>query len=226
MVAAQQELILEVQTDPRWEGVTVPLLELVRLRLRNLVQHVDKSRRGIVYSNFEDEVGQGTGIDLPQVGSVDFSRFKRKARHFLLEHDENLTLQKLRRGLPLTQTDLTLLEALLLGAGIGDCAQLEQAVAVSSGLGRFIRSLGGLDRGSVAAAFSTFVSTGNPTADQIEFIELIVEHLTEKGAMDPRQLYESPFTDIAPSGPEQVFSLERTDQLIGVIEQLNLSAVA
>lgn len=47
-------------------GATVPLLELVRLRLRNLVQHVDKTKRGVVYSDFEDEVGEGTGIDLPQ----------------------------------------------------------------------------------------------------------------------------------------------------------------
>src|SRR5690606_19625346 len=118
VVAAQQELILEIQADPWWEGVTVPLLELVRLRLRDLVQHVDKSKRGIVYSDFEDEVGAGQAIDLPQIGSVDFNRFRRKARHFLLEHEDNLTLQKLRRGLPLTQTDLDQLSGLLVSAGI------------------------------------------------------------------------------------------------------------
>ncbi|CAO4157220.1 hypothetical protein DHODJN_25630 [Methylorubrum extorquens] len=35
-IAAQAALIEEIQTDPWWEGVTVPLLELVRLRLRDL----------------------------------------------------------------------------------------------------------------------------------------------------------------------------------------------
>ena len=61
-------------------------------------------------------------------------------------------------------------------------------------------------------------------ANQMEFVGMIIEHLTEKGAMDPRLLYESPFTDVAPSGPEQVFSLEKTNALVAAIEQLNQSA--
>nr|WP_221983879.1 type I restriction-modification enzyme R subunit C-terminal domain-containing protein [Rhizobium laguerreae] len=36
------------------------------------------------------------------------------------------------------------------------------------------------------------------TADQIEFIDMVIEHLTEKGVMDPGLLYENPFIDIAP----------------------------
>lgn len=225
VVATQQKLILELQTDPWWEGVTVPLLELVRLRLRNLVQHIDKTKRGIVYSDFEDEVGEGTGIDLPQVGAVDFNRFKRKARHFLLEHEDNLTLQKLRRGLPLTATDIEQLSQLLLSAGVADRAQIEKAAELGRGLGRFIRSLVGLERAAVVEAFSTFIAEGYASADQIEFIELVIEHLTEKGVMDPKMLYTSPFTDVAPSGPEQVFDLKRTDRLIEVIEGFNASAV-
>jgi type I restriction enzyme R subunit len=42
--------------------------------------------------------------------------------------------------------------------------------------------------------------------------------------MDPKALYTSPFTDVAPSGPEQVLSIERTDQLIDVIDRINISA--
>ena len=46
-VAASVVLLLEeIQTDQWWEGVTVPLLELVRLRLRDLVQHIEKSTKG------------------------------------------------------------------------------------------------------------------------------------------------------------------------------------
>lgn len=44
--------------------------------------------------------------------------------------------------------------------------------------------------------------------------------------MDPKLLYESPFKDIAPFGPEQVSSMERTDRLIDVMERFNASAVA
>tara|TARA_R100000365_G_C2748226_1_gene79248 strand:+ start:6222 stop:9680 length:3459 start_codon:yes stop_codon:yes gene_type:complete len=221
VVAAQQELILEIQTDQWWEGVTVPLLELVRLRLRSLVQHVEKTKRPLVYSDFEDDLGQGADVDLPQIGSVDFNRFKRKARHFLLEHQDNLTLQKLRRGMQLTPTDIDQLAELLISAGVGDQVQIEKAAEVSLGLDRFIRSLVGLDRAAVAAEFSAFLTESSATADQIEFIELIIEHLTEKGTMDPKLLYDSPFKDIAPSGPEQVFPMDRADQLFDVIERIN-----
>ena len=221
LVKAQEALILEIQTEPWWIGVNVRLLELVRLRLRNLVQHVEKTKQPLVYSDFEDELGTGAEVILLQVGAVDFKRFKRKARHFLLEHQDNLALQKLRRGKPLTPTDLQQLEALMVSAGIGDRAHLDQAVEASNGLGQFIRSLGGLERGAVAEAFSEFLGTGSATPDQVEFVELVIEHLTHEGVMDPRLLYESPFTDIAPAGPEQIFSSSLTDRLIERIEALS-----
>lgn len=112
----------------------------------------------------------------------------------------------------------------MISAGVGDRAQLDQAAELSKGLGRFIRSLVGLERGAVAEAFSAFLGTGGANADQVEFVELVIEHLTHEGVMDPKLLYESPFTDIAPSGPEQVFPLKRTDELIDLIDSFNSSA--
>lgn len=52
----------------------------------------------------------------------------------------------------------------------------------------------------------------------------MIKHLTEKGGMDPKLLYESSFKDIAPSGPEKVSSMERTDELFDVIDRINMSA--
>jgi len=58
-IAKHAVLIEEIQTDHWWEEVTVPLLELVRLRLRDLIQHMEKGKKAIVYSNFADEIGEG-----------------------------------------------------------------------------------------------------------------------------------------------------------------------
>jgi type I restriction enzyme R subunit len=44
--------------------------------------------------------------------------------------------------------------------------------------------------------------------------------------MEPSLLYESPFTDVTPQGPEQVFDDAETSQLFEVIDALNRSAVA
>ena len=184
-IAHQAELIEEIQTDHWWEGVTVPLLELVRLRLRDLVQHIEKSRKAIVYSNFADEIGEGVEIELPQVGEADFMRFKQKARHFLKAHEDHIVLHKVRQGKPLTPTDLAELEKMLLDAGIGEAGDIERARETSQGFGRFVRSLVGLDRTAVSEAFGEFLSAGTATAAQIEFIDMIDRASDRQGVDGP-----------------------------------------
>ncbi|HYF54850.1 MAG TPA: type I restriction-modification enzyme R subunit C-terminal domain-containing protein [Salinarimonas sp.] len=99
---------------------------------------------------------------------------------------------------PLTATDLSELEAMLLSAGIARAEDIERAKETSQGLGRFVRSLVGLDRQAVSELFSAFIAEGTASADQIGFITLVVEHPTARAIMDLGLLYESPFTDIAP----------------------------
>ena len=223
-IAAQAVLIEEIQTSQWWEGVSVPLLELVRLRLRNLIQHIEKGRRSIVYPNFADEIGAGEEIDLPQVGEADFARFKAKARHFLRGLSGNQVLDKLRQGRALTAYDLAELERLLLEAGIAGPQDIERAREASRGFGRFVRSLVGLDRSAVSDAFGEFLSHGAAAHQQIEFIGLVIEHMTEAGSMDPALLYEAPFTDIAPTGPEQVFDEGQVAALVARIREISESA--
>jgi len=62
----------------------------------------------------------------------------------------------------------------------------------------FVRSLVGLDRAAAQAVFADFLAGKVLGANQIHFVNLMVEHLTEHGVMDPALLYESPFTDVAP----------------------------
>jgi type I restriction enzyme R subunit len=225
-IAHQAVLIEEIQTDLWWEGITVPLLELVRLRLRDLVQHIEKTRKAVVYSNFADEIGDGVEHVLPQVGEADFARFKQKARHFLKAHENHIVLHKLRQGKPLTPTDLSELEKMLLDAGIGEVGDIERARETSQGFGRFVRSIVGLDRTTVRDAFGEFLAAGIATAAQIEFIDMVIDHLTDQGVMDPGLLYEPPFTDVAPTGPDQLFDEENVARLFTKIDAINASAVA
>ena len=51
------------------------------------------------------------------------------------------------------------------------------------------------------------------SANQIEFVNLIVDHLTEHGVMEAAMLYESPFTDLTPRGPDGLFSSGQVDEL-------------
>jgi type I restriction enzyme R subunit len=173
-----------------------------------------------------DEIGEGVELDLPQVGEADFARFKQKARYFLKAHEDHIVLHRLRQGKPLTPTDLGELEKMLLDAGVGAAGDIERARQTSHGFGRFVRSLVGLDRAAVSDAFGEFLSSGTATATQIEFVNMIIEHLTDQGVMDPSLLYERPFTDIAPKGPDPVFGEERVTRLLAKIQAMNESAVA
>lgn len=111
-------------------------------------------------------------------------------------------------------------------AGIGEAGDIVRARDLSQGFGRFVRSLVGLDRTAVNEAFGDFLNSGTASAAQIEFINMVVERLTDQGIMDPALLYEAPFTDVAPTGPDDLFGEERVTTLFSKIEMLNESAVA
>jgi type I restriction enzyme R subunit len=223
-IKVQMVLIQSVAGDEWWEDVTVVMLEAARKKLRALVKLIEKGKKNIVYTDFEDDLGEGTTIVLPGVSTgMNLAKFKDKARQFLREHESHLSLQRLRRNQPLTASDLEELGKMLVQAG-GTNEVIAQATEQSHGLGIFIRSLVGLDRETAKQAFSEFVVSTTATASQLEFIDLIVQYLTENGVMDAARLYESPFTDISQQGPEALFLPVRVTEMVRVLEEIRARA--
>jgi type I restriction enzyme R subunit len=219
-------LIQSVASDEWWEDVTVPMLETARRRLRVLIKLIPKGKKKVVYTDFEDELGEMTQVDLPQVtAGLNMAKFIDKARQFLREHESHLALQRLRRNQPLTPTDLDELEKMLVAAG-GSKALIDEAKAQSQGLGIFIRSLVGLDREAAMQAFSELVSGTTATPNQIEFINLIVQELTQNGVMDGARLFESPFTDMNAQGPLGIFPPAKVTQLVQLLDDIRHRAAA
>jgi type I restriction enzyme R subunit len=227
--AIQQQMVLiqELQTEEWWEHATVGMLENVRKRLRLLVKLIEKTRRKPVYTDFEDQMGGETTIALPGVTTSGYSEnFRAKARQFLQQHENHIAIQKLRMNQPLTKTDLTELEKIFLDNGVGSVAEIEDAKNDSGGLGLFVRSLVGLNRQAAKASFADFLTGKNLGANQIEFVNLIVDHLTEHGTVSVEALYESPYTDITSRGPDGVFAPAQVDRLVEILHQIRDRAVA
>jgi type I restriction enzyme, R subunit len=226
-VREQMPLIEAVAGEEWWEGVTVPRLEVARRRLRALMKLIEKSKRKPVYADFEDELGPETVIDLPHLQpGTNVERFRAKALQFLSSHDNHITIHKVRFNQPLTSSDLDELERMMLEARVGTREDFARAKEQSNGFGLFIRSLVGLDRQAAKEALGGFLSASTASANQIEFVNLIVDHLTEHGLMDPALLYESPFIDKSPHGPEALFSSEQVDGLVAVLRDIHQRAAA
>ncbi|MHB1798478.1 MAG: DEAD/DEAH box helicase family protein [Vulcanimicrobiaceae bacterium] len=227
MVREQMALIQDVQTDAWWQDVTVPMLEGMRRGLRDLIKLIEKQKRKPIYTDFEDEMGGEMPVDLPGFSQgTDYTKFRAKAQAFLRAHQDHVAIRKLRMNKALTAADLAELQRMLADSGIGAADEIRRAAEASHGLGLFVRSLVGLDRQAAKEALAGFLSGKTLSANQIEFVNLIVDHLTEHGVMEAAMLYESPFTDLTPRGPEELFTSVQVDELLAAIDQVRQSAIA
>ena len=121
-VAAQQSLLDEVASDEWWIDVTLPMLEVVRRRLRGLLQFLEKAKKVVVYTSFQDELSETTLVELPGITpGTNWQRFRAKAAAYLKQHQDHIALQRLRRNKALTPDDLQALEQMLLDSGAGEC---------------------------------------------------------------------------------------------------------
>lgn len=226
MVAAQMPLILEVQTQDYWTDIDAWALEQLRRKLRSLIKLIEGDEAVIIYTDFEDELGDASRIDLPNSGvGTDKARFQLKVRHFLKAHADHITIQKLRRNEQLTQKDLDEMERMLRDESEATDEDIA-AITSEGGLGLFIRSLVGLERDAAKDAFANILAGKNLSANQIEFINLVIDYLTERGAMDPRRLYESPFTDLDDQGVSGIFDKNSSAEIVRVVRSFSERAAA
>ncbi len=225
-VKAQLELILDMQEGEFWEFITIPMLEEIRIKIRDLIQFLDKSDKKVVYSDFEDEIGEPSEIVAGRYESADdLAQYRKKVEHYLKEYKDQVAIHKLRFNKPITPTDIRELERILFESGeLGSREIFEKAYGEQDSLGLFIRKMVGLDRKTVEILFSDYLKDSLFTANQISFITTIIDHLTQKGIMQPDSLYDPPFTNFHFGGIKGVFNDNRVDDIINIIKNINDNA--
>ena len=92
-------------------------------------------------------------------------------------------------------------------------------------LGILIRKIAKMDRDSAYAAFSTFIAEERPNAEQIHFIEQIVDYVVENGYIkDVLNLMKAPFD--RPFKFSAIFSREEQIKLVQIINTFKRNALA
>ncbi|PCJ21113.1 MAG: hypothetical protein COB02_00570 [Candidatus Cloacimonadota bacterium] len=227
IVEKHLNLIQEVQKSEYFEDITLSMLEQIRLELRNLLKFIDKEIQPVIYTNFQDEIGESQEI-LNEVSSVSFSfkQYKIKVEKQIKVNENHKSIQKLKNNQMLNSMDIIELESLLYSRDIaGSKEQFEKVYGSEIDLGQFIRSLIGLNKSAAKKVFSKLIEESTLNSTQMSFIDEIINLLTQKGTMDKSQLWKQPFDTW---GTEGIMSVFRDDKMvkdiIASVENLNNNA--
>jgi type I restriction enzyme R subunit len=223
-VKVQLLLIRAVQTPEFWQDVSAFALEHVRQNLRDLMVLLDRDERtSRLETDFADvfaapELLELTGVDT----GVNKEAYQKKVRAFIEAQKSHPVIQKIRQAEPLGESDVKSLEQLLFSARELESREtFEWAYGKEANLGKFIRTLVGMDRAAAKRAFSKYLDGKTFSSDQIEFVNYLVEMLTENGVVDKRALFESPFTDVHVRGLEGLFTAEESGEILRTLERVN-----
>ncbi len=95
-VKAQLGYLAALQEAGFWEGIALDGLEDLRLRLRGIVPFLDKQKRKLVYTDFQDEV-----VDIRDEKTLNFpkmtgAQYEKKVKAYLRNHLDHLVVHRLK----------------------------------------------------------------------------------------------------------------------------------
>lgn len=227
-VQTQLQLIQDMQTIEFWQDIHLVTLEDIRRRLRNLIFALDKDKKEMVYTNFVDEMqGVYNVTSVYSSPTVDLAQYRKKIELYIQDHQDQLTIQKLKRNKPITQSDLDVLEGLLLNAsGMSDVDIYREKILQDKPLGTFIRELIGLDMNAAKEAFSRFLDEGAYNGEQINFVNQVVDYLVHNGVLEMAHIFEPPFTNHHGESAYGFFDEGTVVELFSIIRAVNANSEA
>jgi type I restriction enzyme R subunit len=225
-VASRMESIKLARDKAFWSEGSISGIERIRIELREIVKFLDAEEQPIYFTSFEDAF-EGDREEHQLVYNINnLEAYKRRVEHYLKEQQHHLVISKLKNNIPITKGELSELEKMLFEQGtIGTKEEFVKAYG-DQPLGKFIRSIVGLDVNAAKAVFAEFLSSQTLNSKQIRFIDLIINYLSQSGIIEPERLFESPFTDLSSSGVNGIFDHESANKIFQLIAQINDNAEA
>lgn len=208
-------VIERVKVAAFWTDVSVAALEDVRTGLRGIIKYRQTWGGGgslppLVIDVHEDPALYERKTHKVKLDGLEQLAYRNRVLKVLTDlFDSNDTLQKIKAGQPVTESDLKSLVSLVLTQDPQlDLRELEEYYPQTAGhLDQAIRGIIGRDAESVAQRFTDFIHrhTGRLNSHQIKFLDLLQNHIAKYGAIEIERLYEPPFTLVNNDGLDGVF---------------------
>ena len=223
-VEAKKSLIEQIRDPKFFEGLRQRKMEEVREEVRNLMQFLDATIKNPVYTNIVDTEVSVVQEPLDIIKPINEEVYKRRVEQFVRENKRNIVIDKLNRNLPVTPMEIKELEKILFDGGERGTYDQYKEVYDGEPLGKFIRSIVGLDIKIAQEHFSEFLNAGNLNANQIKFIDTIIQFLNKNGIIDKALLDQPPFDDAHEDGLFGLFGENETVRIISLIDGINRNA--
>ena len=191
-IKAQGKLIEKILHTSYLENCGIREFEYIRKALRDLIKYIPKDRQTYT-THFDDEI---LSMDWKhsELDGDELKNYRAKAEYYVRQHTSSAAIQKLRTNIPLTEDDIEELETALWDE-VGTKEEYEKEYG-SKPLGEFVREIVGMDMRAAKEAFAEYLNDVNLDANQIYFVNQIVEYIVRNGMMkDFSVMTEAPFTD-------------------------------
>ena len=189
-IQKQADLISRIQTDEHWDNADLLTHEKVRLALRDLIQLLEKERTETFYTDFRDEIKE-VSENAGSYGVSELLPYKARVNAYLKEHKDDLVIFKLRNNKILSAEDIKHLETIL-WLDLGTQEDYKTTFG-DMPLLKLVIGLVGLERDAVNSLFAEFLNDQTLNSQQMEFVNLIVNHIAQNGLLDKKILTEHPF---------------------------------
>lgn len=216
-VKKHEEIIGNILHTNYLDSAGINEFEHIRESLRELIKFLPVEYR-IYETDFEDVITHQE-IQEANIDDDTFIEYKERAKQYLLKHQDNPVVEKIKKNVPLSTKDIPELEKILWNE-VGTQEEYNSENG-SKGLGEFVREIVGLDIKAAKEAFAEFLDESNYNSKQIYIVNQIIEYITEKGLMkDLSVLQYPPF--IEQGSVSSIFTDPSVwDNIKKVIDQIN-----
>lgn len=219
-VKAKVPVLKEVIEDEFWSKSDLLNFEKIRTELRDLMKFAVTDAPKIFYTNLEDvELERSVCKDFEL--NYDFEDYKLKVNRYIEENKHNIAIHKLRNNIPLNEADYKTLEKIFTGE-LGTKEDYEKSFK-DTPFGLLVRRIAKMEREAALKAFSSFINEQNLNANQIVFVNKVIDYIEQNGYVENlAELTKPPFDK--PQSFIKLFDADKQKKFVHIINEVKDNA--